>query len=79
MPVQTIDGFEVHVNDEGFLTEYDEWNEQIAATLAATIGVEMTPRHWEVVRWLREDFKSQGETATTRRDRKSTRLNSSHT
>jgi sulfur relay (sulfurtransferase) DsrC/TusE family protein len=27
MPVTAIAGKEVHVNDEGFLTEYDEWNE----------------------------------------------------
>jgi TusE/DsrC/DsvC family sulfur relay protein len=31
------------------------------------IGVEMTPRHWEVIKWLREDYKEKGETATTRR------------
>ena len=27
----------------------------------------MTPRHWEVIKWLREDYKEKGETATTRR------------
>jgi tRNA 2-thiouridine synthesizing protein E len=62
-----MNGQEVHVNDEGFLTEYDEWNEDLAKVLATNIGVEMTDRHWEVVRWLRGDFKEQGETATTRR------------
>ncbi len=67
MPVTTMNGQEVHVNDEGFLTEYDEWNEDLAKVLAENIGVEMTDRHWEVVRWLRSDFKEQGETATTRR------------
>jgi tRNA 2-thiouridine synthesizing protein E len=67
MPVTSIAGAEVHVNDEGFLTEYDEWNEEIGAALAANIGIEMTPRHWEVIHFLREDFKAQGETATTRR------------
>ena len=67
MPVTTIDGQDVHVNDEGFLTEYDEWNEDLGAALAAAIGVDMTDRHWEVVRWLRADYKDQGETATTRR------------
>lgn len=67
MPVMTIAGSEVHVNDEGFLTEYDEWTEEIGAELARNIGVEMTDEHWAVVRWLREDFKVKGETATTRR------------
>ena len=27
----------------------------------------MTPRHWEVINFLRKDFASEGETATTRR------------
>ena len=67
MPVTTMNGQEVHVNEEGFLTEYDEWNEDLAKVLAENIGVDMTDRHWEVVRWLRSDFKDQGETATTRR------------
>ena len=30
MPVTTIDGHQVHVDDEGFLTEYDEWDEDLA-------------------------------------------------
>lgn len=67
MAVATIAGTEVHVNDEGFLTEYDEWTEEIGAELAKNIGVEMTDEHWALIRWLREDFKSKGETATTRR------------
>ncbi|MCU0266322.1 MAG: TusE/DsrC/DsvC family sulfur relay protein [Actinomycetia bacterium] len=67
MPVTTINGREVHVDDEGFLTEYDEWDEDLAKVLATTIGIELTEDHWKVIRFLREDFKTQGETATTRR------------
>ncbi len=67
MPTATIAGHEVQINDEGFLTEYDEWSEDIGAELATNIGVDMTDRHWELIRWLREDFKEKGETATTRR------------
>lgn len=67
MPVTEIAGFQVNVNDEGFLTEYDEWNEEIAKALAANIEIELTDEHWKVIRFLREDFKAQGETATTRR------------
>ena len=36
MPVTTLDGHDVHVDDEGFLTEYDEWDEDLAKVLAAT-------------------------------------------
>ncbi len=67
MPVTTLNGKSVHVNEEGFLTEYDEWDEDLATVLAANIGVDLTDAHWAVIRFLREDFKSQGETPTTRR------------
>lgn len=67
MPVTTIAGADVHVDEEGFLTEYDEWNEVVGAELAKNIGVEMTDDHWKVIRFLRHDYKTQGETATTRR------------
>ena len=67
MPVTTIDGREVHVNDEGFLTDPAEWDEAMAPALATAIGVELTDAHWKVLRFLREDFATQGETATTRR------------
>ena len=67
MPVTTIAGREVHVDDEGFLTEYAEWDESVAAELAKSIEVDMTDEHWQVIRFLRSDFATQGETATTRR------------
>jgi tRNA 2-thiouridine synthesizing protein E len=67
MAMATIAGKEVHVNEEGFLTEYDEWSEEIAAELAKNIEVEMTDEHWALIKWLREDYKEKGETATTRR------------
>jgi TusE/DsrC/DsvC family sulfur relay protein len=67
MPVTEIAGHQVHVNEEGFLTEYDEWDEDLAKALAAQIDIDLTEDHWKVIRFLREDFKTQGETATTRR------------
>jgi tRNA 2-thiouridine synthesizing protein E len=67
MPVTTIGATQVHVDAEGFLTEYDEWDEDLARHLAVAIGIELTEAHWKAIRFLREDFKSQGETATIRR------------
>lgn len=67
MPVIEIAGKQVDVNEEGFLTKYDEWNEDIARALAKQIEIEMTDAHWNIIKFLREDFKTQGETATSRR------------
>jgi tRNA 2-thiouridine synthesizing protein E len=67
MPVTTIAGHDIHVDDEGFLTEYDEWTEELGTELAGQIGIEMTPDHWKAIEFLRSDFAEQGETATLRR------------
>jgi tRNA 2-thiouridine synthesizing protein E len=67
MPVTTIGATTVHVDAEGFLTEYDEWDEHLAAQLAAQIGIELTGAHWKPIRFLRTDYAEQGETATLRR------------
>jgi TusE/DsrC/DsvC family sulfur relay protein len=64
----TIAGQSVNVNDEGFMTEYDEWSEEVGQELASMIGIgAMTDDHWAAIRFLRSDFADQGETATLRR------------
>jgi tRNA 2-thiouridine synthesizing protein E len=67
MPVATIAGREVHVDNEGFLTVYEEWTEDLAKQLAANIGVELTDTHWKAIRFMRDDFKAKGESPTLRR------------
>ena len=67
MAVATIAGTEVHVDEEGFMTEYEEWNEDIAKALAGNIGIELGETHWQVIKFLREDYKQQGETPMLRR------------
>jgi len=67
MPVIEIAGRPINVNEEGFLTIYDEWDEEIARELAKQIEIDMTDEHWKIIKFLRDDFKTQGETATSRR------------
>jgi TusE/DsrC/DsvC family sulfur relay protein len=67
MTTATFAGHQVHVDDEGFMTEFEEWDEELAKTLASNIGIELTEPHWKAIRFLREDFESQRETPTLRR------------
>ena len=67
MPTTVIDGHDVHVDEEGFMTEYGEWSEELAKSLAAQIGIELTDEHLAAIRFLRKDFAEQGETPTIRR------------
>jgi TusE/DsrC/DsvC family sulfur relay protein len=67
MPVTTIGTVQVNVDAEGFLTDYDQWDDALGLDLAAQIGIEMTPEHWKAIHFLRADYLEQGETATLRR------------
>jgi len=67
MPVTTVNGQDIHVNDEGFLTDPAEWDDALGTALAAQIGIEMTDEHWDAIRFLRKDFQETGETPTLRR------------
>ena len=67
MPVTTLDGHQIHVNEEGFLTDPTEWNEDLGTVLAAQVDITLTDEHWAVVRFLRKDFQDQGQTPTLRR------------
>jgi tRNA 2-thiouridine synthesizing protein E len=67
MTVATIGSTAVHVDAEGFLTDYSEWDEDLARQLAARIGIQLTDAHLVPIRFLREDYRTQRETATLRR------------
>lgn len=67
MPVATMQGREVQVDEEGFLTDPSQWDEELAKQLAANIGLELTDRHFEAIRFARQDAAEQGETPTIRR------------
>ena len=67
MATTVINGKEVLVDDEGFMTQYDQWDEAIGQALASAIGVDLTDEHWKVINFLRDDYKEKGETPTIRR------------
>jgi tRNA 2-thiouridine synthesizing protein E len=67
MPVTTLNGHEIHVNEEGYLTDPSEWDEELGTALAQQIGITLTDEHWNVIRFLRKDFEDVGETPTLRR------------
>jgi len=51
----------VNVDAEGFLTDPEQWNEQIAQAIATANGVpELSERHWLVVRFMRERYLQTG-------------------
>jgi dissimilatory sulfite reductase related protein len=51
----------VDLDAEGFLTDPEQWNEQIAQAIARDNGIaELSDRHWLVVRFMRERYLASG-------------------
>ena len=59
MPVTTICNRQVHVNEEGFLTDPTEWDEALGNALANQIGIDLGDEHWKAIRFLRQDYADQ--------------------
>ena len=63
----TIELIGVDRDAEGFLTDPQQWNEAIAAGIARQAGIaELTPRHWQVVHYMRDTYLTTGEAPTIR-------------
>lgn len=60
MAQKQIAGTTIDVNDEGYLTNRDQWNRDVAAGLAQEVGITLTEAHWKVLEFIDKDFKEKG-------------------
>ena len=51
-----LNGNEIATTDTGFLVNVDDWNEEIAKIIAAQEEIELTDKHWDVIKYLRDEF-----------------------
>ena len=55
-------------NEEGFLTDHNQWTREIAEALAAEAGIaSLTEKHWQVIEFCRSDNEAQGQPPGLRR------------
>jgi len=56
-----IAGLELERDHEGFLVRPEQWTPEIAEEIARENGIlELTPRHWQVVEFMRERYLETG-------------------
>lgn len=60
-------GHAVQTNDEGFMVDTNQWSTAVGEAIASELGVALTPRHWEVLNFAREDYASKGSSPGLRR------------
>jgi len=49
-------GREIETTASGYLVNPDEWSEDLAKILAQAEGLELGDRHWDLIRYLREEY-----------------------
>ena len=60
-----VDGVELATDEQGFLLEAD-FGEEVVKVIAAAEDVQLTDAHWEVVNYLRDEFREHGHTPNFR-------------
>ncbi len=56
---KTIAGKTIAVNEEGYLTDFSQWDEKVGEALAAEANLTLSPRHWEVIKYLQKEQQNQ--------------------
>lgn len=57
----------IEFDDEGFMVDASAWNEEIGEAIAEALEVDLTDRHWEVIKYARKEFDTNGEPPTLRK------------
>ncbi|MES0490401.1 MAG: TusE/DsrC/DsvC family sulfur relay protein [Leptospirales bacterium] len=57
MATMEFQGTDYAIDEEGYLTNLEEWNEEIAKHMADKESIELSESHWEVIHFLREYYE----------------------
>jgi tRNA 2-thiouridine synthesizing protein E len=61
MPDFQVGEMTLEIDEDGFIQEPERWNEEVAAALAKTEGVDdLTEEHWRLVNYLRDYYLEFG-------------------
>lgn len=52
-----INGMEVETDKDGYLLNSQQWNEDVARTIAQLESIELTNAHWEVIYFVRDFYQ----------------------
>ena len=55
----TIAGQQVDMNDQGYMTDLNQWNRDVANSIAAEEGIDLTDDHWPVLEYLQDQYRNE--------------------
>lgn len=54
-----IAGKNITVNEEGYLTDFSQWNKEVGEEISKEYNINLTPRHWDIINYLQDQHKKQ--------------------
>lgn len=68
MTTREIAGINVEFSEDNFMSDYSQWNNEIAEVLALEEGIEiLSDRHYDVISFMRKEFKENGNVPSIRK------------
>jgi tRNA 2-thiouridine synthesizing protein E len=55
-----VNGTTIATTDEGYLENVNDWNEDVGLALAKKEGIELTQKHWDLIKFLRDEHINDG-------------------
>lgn len=55
------EGTEIETDDNGHLSNQEDWSEDMGRFMAAADGIELGDRHWDVMNYLRTEYFDNGQ------------------
>ena len=62
----TMLGRHIEVGAEGFLQKPEQWSDDLAIEMASSLGITLTDKHWQVIRFMRDRFLTTGSAPSIR-------------
>ncbi len=62
----------VQFDEEGFMVDPHAWSPEIGKAIAASLGINLTERHWILINFARKEFETKGQPPTLYRITKAT-------
>jgi len=56
---KTVCNTNIDVNEEGFMTNFQQWNKEIGEELAKENEVSLTPRHWQIIDYIQDEYRKE--------------------
>lgn len=56
---KVIGNKEIDVNEEGYLTDFSQWDREVGKCIGEECNINLTDRHWEVIDYIHDKHRKE--------------------